>query len=95
MSSKRGRKRRLILEALTTLTPPASTAAICAELNSRGIEASDRTVRDYLSQLREEALDRDLWAAGQLRHPRDGITERHPHPPHSRIQVQVGLHRMP
>jgi len=64
MTTKRDRKRRLILEALTTLTPPASTAAICAELNSRGVDVSERTIRDYVSKLREDGLTEAIGRKG-------------------------------
>ena len=56
MNSKRGRKRTAILETLRTVQEPVSSAMISAELMARGIEASERTVRDYLSQLRREGL---------------------------------------
>ncbi|MDF1552301.1 MAG: NrpR regulatory domain-containing protein [Deferrisomatales bacterium] len=56
MNSKRGRKRTAILEVLRTEQEPVSSAMISAELMARGVEASERTVREYLSQLRGEGL---------------------------------------
>jgi repressor of nif and glnA expression len=56
MQTKRGRKRTAILEVLRVEQEPVSSGSISAELLARGIEASERTVREYLAQLRREGL---------------------------------------
>jgi len=56
MNPKRSRKRTAILEALRAERGPISSGAISAELAVRGMEASERTARAYLAQLRDQGL---------------------------------------
>ncbi len=52
MGTKQDRKRRAILETLRASSQPLSSSDISEELLARGIEASERTVRGYISELR-------------------------------------------
>jgi len=56
MNRKRSRKRTAILEVLRAERGPVPSQGISAELGIRGMEASERTVRGYLAQLRDQGL---------------------------------------
>jgi repressor of nif and glnA expression len=74
MHSKRGRKRTAILEVLRVEQEPVSSGMISAELMAKGIEASERTVRDYLGQLRREGLTMAVGKRGH-RITAEGLAE--------------------
>lgn len=64
--SKYSRRRLKILEMLQCHAKPASGAAIAADLVLRGIEASERTVRDDLVRLSEEGAVSSFGRKGHL-----------------------------
>lgn len=66
MGSKRDRKRIAILETLKGREAPLTSADISEELMAKGLEASERTVRGYLSELRDANLVNPKGRRGYL-----------------------------
>lgn len=64
MSSKRDRKRSIILEFLRGAHGPVSTTEVSAQLTARGLDVRERTVRLYLAQMRAEGLTEPVGRQG-------------------------------
>jgi repressor of nif and glnA expression len=64
MSTKTDRKRSTILEFLRSAHGPISSAEVSAQLTARGFEASERTVRLYLAEMRAEGLTEPVGRRG-------------------------------
>ncbi|HPC47128.1 MAG TPA: winged-helix domain-containing protein, partial [Deltaproteobacteria bacterium] len=56
MPNKKMRLRHAILSVLQDAGTPLSSARISEELNDRGIDISERTVRLYLQAMQDEGL---------------------------------------